>query len=98
RNPPPMGVSAAVRVAHTRADHLALADRYEAVARDMENKAEEHKRILAQFRKDPHDFPKAYMGENFENRTKRLIDVYERAADIDRKLAEAHREMADALK
>jgi len=90
----PMDMSVAVQSARTSADHQALADHYEAVARDMKNKAEEHRQILAQFRKDPHDYPKTYKGGSFEAHCKRLIDLYERAAEANRDMAEDHRQMA----
>ncbi|HYE36922.1 hypothetical protein [Methylocaldum sp.] len=90
----PMDMSVAVQSAKTGADHQALADHYEAVARDMENKAEEHRQILAEFRKDPHDYPREYKGGSFEAHCKRLIDIYERAAAANRDMAEDHRQMA----
>jgi hypothetical protein len=90
----PMGMTVPVQSAKTPADHQALADHYEAVARDMEQKAEEHKQILAQFRKDPHDFPKTYKAGSFEAHCERLIDIYERAAETNRDMAEDHRRMA----
>jgi len=91
----PMDMSVAVQSAKTSADHQALADHYETLARDMENRAEEHRQILAQFRKDPHDYPKSYLGGNFENHCKRLIDIYERAAEANRDMAEDHRQIAE---
>jgi hypothetical protein len=77
----PMDMTAAVQGAKTRADHEALAKHYEEVAAEMDAKVEEHKQILARFRKDPHDYPKEYLGGNFENHCQRLIDIYEKAAE-----------------
>jgi adenosine deaminase len=94
----PMDMTAAVHSAKTRADHEALADHYEAVAQEMNYKAEEHKRILADFRKDPHDYPKTYKGGNFESHCERLIDIYERAAEANRQMAEDHRQMAGGVR
>lgn len=97
-NPHSMDMTASVQSAKTKADHQALADHYEAVAKDMDNKGEEHKKILAQFLKDPHDYPKSYLGGNFENHCKRLINIYEQAADANREMAKMHRQMAQAAK
>ncbi|MVF21586.1 hypothetical protein [Methylocaldum sp. BRCS4] len=94
RSPHPMDMSVALQSAKTSADHQALADHYEAVAREMEQKAEEHRQILAQFLKDPHDYPREYKGGSFEAHCKRLIDIYERAAEANRDMAEDHRRMA----
>jgi hypothetical protein len=90
----PMDMSATVQSAKTRADHEGLAKHYEDVAADMDSKAEEHRQILAQFKKDPHDYPKTYMGGNFETHCKRLIDIYEKAAEANRNMAGMHRQMA----
>jgi hypothetical protein len=90
----PMDMTMALQSAKTPADHQALADHYEAVAKDMEQKAEEHRQILAQFRKDPHDYPREYKSGSFEAHCERLIDIYERAAEANRDMAEDHRRMA----
>lgn len=93
-NPHPMDMTVAVQSAKTKTDHEALAAHYEQAARDAEAKAEEHKQILAQFLKDPHDYPKSYLGGNFENHCKRLIDIYERAVEANLEMAKMHRQVA----
>jgi hypothetical protein len=92
--PHAMDMRAAVESAKTKADHEALAAHYEQAAKDAEAQAEEHKQILAEFRKDPHDYPKSAKAGNFESHCERLIDIYERAAVANREMAELHRQMA----
>jgi hypothetical protein len=94
-NPHPMDMSAAVQSAKTKADHEALAEHYEQSAKDAEAKVKEHKQILADFKKDPHDYPKTYLGGNFESHCIRLIHSYEQVAEVNREMAKMHRRMAD---
>jgi len=79
----------------TAADHAAIAAHYEDDAKLLREKAEEHKKILAEFLKDPHDYPKAYLSGNFENHCKRLIDVYNKGADESLEMAKMHRQIAE---
>jgi uncharacterized protein YukE len=90
----PLDMTVAVQNAKTSADHQSLADHYEAVAKDMKQKAEEHRQMLAQFRKHPHLFPREYKGGSFETHCERLIHIYEQAAEANRDMAEEHRRMA----
>lgn len=82
----------------TAADHAAVAAHYEADAELLRQKAEEHKKILADFLADPHDYPKTYLGGNFKNHCKRLIDLYSRAADESLQMAKMHRLIASGTK
>ncbi|MBS1212969.1 MAG: hypothetical protein H6R26_1586, partial [Proteobacteria bacterium] len=54
----------------------------------------EHQAMLADFKKDPHDYPKSYKGGNFESHCERMIDIYQRAAEANRDMAAMHRQMA----
>ena len=49
-NPHSMDMTQAVQSAKTRSDHDALAKHYEDAAKEMRAKAEEHKKMLAQYR------------------------------------------------
>jgi hypothetical protein len=84
--------------AETRAEHEALAERYERAANDMETKAEEHRKALQGYEKHPYTFPREEQAREFETHNERLIDIYRRAAESNRRLAEAHRQMAAAAK
>jgi hypothetical protein len=97
-NPHPMDMTVAVQSAKTRADHEALAAHYEQAAKDAEAKVEEHQQILAAFKKDPHDYPKTYLGGNFESHCMRLIHSYEQAAEANREMAKMHRRIAEESK
>lgn len=48
-NPHPMEMSQAIQSAKTHADHEALATHYEDAAKQMRAKADEHKKLLAQY-------------------------------------------------
>ncbi|QSA98096.1 hypothetical protein [Methylococcus sp. EFPC2] len=93
-NPHPMDMTVAVQSAKTKTDHEALAAHYEQAAKEADAMVEEHQQILADFKKDPHDYPKSYLGGNFESHCQRLIDIYERAAAENREMAKMHRQMA----
>ena len=48
-NPHPMDMTQAVQNAQTRSDHVVLAEHYEEAAKEMQLKAEEHKKLLSQY-------------------------------------------------
>jgi len=90
-NPHPMDMSQAVQSAESKADHEALAKHYDEAADEMQLKVDEHKKLLSQYES------KAYLygrqAEDFKAHCLRLIDVYEKAVDSNRKMAEMHRQM-----
>jgi hypothetical protein len=82
----------------TPADHAAIAAHYEEDAKALREKAEEHKKILADFLKDPHDYPRTYLGGNFENHCNRLIELYTEAAEESLAMAKMHRQIAEGAR
>lgn len=88
-------VKALLQSPKTPADHAAIAAHYEEDAKALRQKAEEHKKILAEFLKDPHDYPKTYLSGNFENHCRRLIDLYTKGADESLEMAKLHRQIAE---
>jgi endonuclease III len=91
-NPHPMDMSQAVQSAETKADHEALAKHYDEAADEMQLKVDEHKKLLSQYES------KAYLygrqAEDLKTHCLRLVDVYEKAVESNRKMAEMHRGMA----
>jgi hypothetical protein len=51
-NSHPMDMTQAVQNAQTRSDHEALARHYEDVAKEMQGKADEHKKVLAHYERN----------------------------------------------
>jgi endonuclease III len=91
-NPYPMDMSQAVLNAESKTDHEALAKHYDEAADEMQVKVDEHKKLLNQYES------KAYLygrqAEDLKTHCLRLIDVYEKAVESNRKMAEMHRGMA----
>jgi len=90
-NSHPMDMSQAVQNATSKSDHEALAQHYEEVAKEMQIKVDEHKKLLSQYES------KAYLygrqAEDFKAHCLRLIDVYEKAAAENLEMAKMHRQM-----
>ncbi|MGR9035428.1 MAG: hypothetical protein ACU83O_02420 [Gammaproteobacteria bacterium] len=91
-NTHPMDMTQAVQNAKTKADHEALAQHYEEAAEEMQAKVDEHKEILAHYRREPWLWGRR--GESFEKHCQRLINDYEDAVQANRLMAEDHRAMA----
>jgi len=91
-NPHPMDMSQAVQNAESKADHEALAQHYEEAAKEMQLKVEEHKKILSQYEREPWLIGKQ-QATGFGVHCRRLIDVYEKAAEENLSMAKLHRQM-----
>jgi hypothetical protein len=91
RNPHPMDMSVAVRNAGTKADHEALAEHYEEVAKEMQLKVDEHKRLLSQYEAKSYLYGKRAL--DLKAHCRRLINIYENAAEENLEMAKLHREM-----
>ncbi|WP_340123441.1 hypothetical protein [Methylobacter svalbardensis] len=90
-NPHPMDMSQAVQNATSKADHEALAQHYEEAAKEMQLKADEHKKLLSQYRSKSYLYGR--QAEDFKAHCERLIDVYEKAAKENLEMAKMHRQM-----
>jgi hypothetical protein len=84
-----------VKTAKTKADHLALATKYEAIARDMQSKADEHRKLLSADTKRPYEVGRNVEDEEGHNQA--LADSYQKAADLNLKLAKSQRNIASQL-
>jgi|GEM_PF-5631309 len=91
-NPHPMDMGQPVQSAETKADHEALAQRYEEAAKAMQRKVEEHKKILSEYQRKPWLIGKQ-QATGFGVHCQRLIDVYEKAAEENLEMAKMHRRM-----
>jgi hypothetical protein len=84
------GYESAVQNATSKADHEALAQHDENVAKDMQL-ADEHKKLLSQYQSKSYLYGR--QAEDFKAHCARLIDVYEKAAEENPKTAKMHRQM-----
>jgi hypothetical protein len=93
--PEPLDIKSAIKKSETREVQTALADLYERTATQMLAKIEEHKALLSQYE------GKSYLYENRSRETielsQKLIEVYGRAAEENRKMARIHRDVAAQL-
>ena len=95
-NPHPMDMTQAIQSATTRSDQENLAKHYEDAAKEMQAKADEHKKLLAQYEAN-----KALYGKQAStliSHCQGLIRIYEQAAGENMAMAKSHREMAAEAK
>ena len=95
-NPHPMDMTQAVQSAKTRSDHDALARHYEDAAKEMRLKAEEHKKLLAQYETRKSLYGK--QAQSLISHCQGLIRIYEQGAAENTSMAESHRQMAAEAK
>ena len=91
-NPHPMDMTEAIRNAKTPGDHEALAKHYEDAAKEMQAKADEHKKQLAQYEARKTLYGK--QAQSLISHCQGLVRIYEQAAAENRSMAESHRQMA----
>ncbi|HVW65061.1 MAG TPA: hypothetical protein VHB01_08600 [Nitrosospira sp.] len=94
-NPHPMDMTSAVRNAKTSGDHNALAKHYEDVARDMDAKVQEHKKLLYEYETHPYYGKRA---QDLKAHCEVLIRSYKRAAEANMSMAKIHHQMAEETK
>ena len=90
-NPHPMDMTQAVQSAASKEDHAALAKHYEEAAKEMELKADEHKKLLSQYQSKSNIYGKQL--DSILGHCKMLINAYEKAAEANRSMAAMHRQM-----
>lgn len=95
-NSHPMDMSQAVQTAKTRADHEALAKHYEATAKEMQAKLQEHKKMYEEYEAHRQTYGKR--GLDMEAMCRAMIHFYEGAAKGNMDMANAHRKMAAEAK
>jgi hypothetical protein len=91
-NPHPMDMTQAVQNAQSPSDHEALAKHYEDAAKEMQAKAEEHRKSLAQYEARRNAYGK--QGVSLISHCQALVRSYEQAAAENRSMAESHRQIA----
>ena len=95
-NPHSMDMTRTVQSATTRSDHEALAKHYEDAAKEMRAKADEHKKMLAQY-----EARKSFYGKQSQSlisHCQGLMRIYEQATTENMNMAKSHREMAAEAK
>lgn len=108
--PHPMDMAQAIQNARTRSDHEALAKHYEDRAKEMREKTEEHKKLLARYeaigargegrRSHVVELDSIYskQGPSLISHCKNLVRLYEQAAAENMAMAKAHYETAAEIK
>ena len=91
-----MDMTRAVQNAKSAGDHDALSRHYDDAASDMAAKADEHKKLLAQYQSNKALYGK--QAQDLINHCQGLIRIYEQAAADNRAMAKSHREMAAEVK
>ncbi|WON73673.1 hypothetical protein [Nitrosospira sp. Is2] len=95
-DPRPADMTRAEKSAKTRADHIALANQYDEAAKALQAKAEAEKRELEEYINHA-----PYYGrqtEDLKEHSDALVRMYEEAAEKNRRMADAHRRMAEQAK
>ncbi|MBF6650974.1 MULTISPECIES: hypothetical protein [unclassified Methylobacter] len=90
-SPHPMDMSQAEENAKSKADHEAIAAHYEEVARDMQLKADEHKKLLRHYESKGYLYGKQAL--DLQAHCRGLINAYEKAAEENLEMAKLHRQM-----
>lgn len=90
-DPHPMDMSQAVESAESKADHEALAKHYEEAAKEMQLKADEHKKLLSHYEAKSYKYGR--QAQDFKAHCERLINDYEKAAEENLEMAKMHRQM-----
>lgn len=84
-----------VQNADTREAHNLLANHYEEIAKSMDADAEEERRMLEQYQRQPHKYGKQIL--DLKARSQAMVLDFEKAAQDSRKMAEYHRKFASDL-
>ena len=95
-NPHPMDMTRAVQSARSRSDHENLAQHYQDAAKDMQAKAAEHRKLLAQYEANKSFYGK--QASSLISHCQGLVRIYEQAAADNTGMAESHRQMAAEAK
>lgn len=91
-----MDMSQAVQRAKTRADHEALATRYEDAAKQMQAKVDEHKKALVYYQSVRGLLSR--QAQDLIDHCQGLIRAYEQATAANLSMATSHREIAAEAK
>ena len=91
-----MDMTEAIQNAKIRSDHETLAKHYEDAANEMQEKAADHKKMLAKYEANKVLYSKQY--QSLISHCQGLVRIYEQAAAENRSMAESHRQMAAEAK
>jgi len=91
-NPHSMDMTQAAQSARSPGDHENLAKHYQDSAKEMQAKADEHKKLLAQYEANKALYAK--QASTLISHCQGLIRIYEQAAKENLAMADAHRQMA----
>jgi len=84
-----------IKSAKTKAEHEALASHYEMEAKELQDKAAEHKKMGEVYGAFPHHYKGA---ETYKQHCDSIASDYEKAAEETLALAKLHRQMAEEAK
>jgi len=94
--PHPMDMTSAIRSAKSSADYEALARHYEDAAKTMQAKADQQKRMLAEYQE--HGYYYGRQTEDLIEHSQALVRVYQEAADANMNMAHYHHRLAEDVK
>jgi len=94
--PHPMDMTSPIRNAKTSADHEALARHYEDAAKSMQAKADQQKKMLAEYQ--AHGYYYGRQTEDLIEHSQALVRMYEEAAEENNNLAHYHHRLAEDAK
>ena len=83
-----------VQTAETMAAHSSLAEHYEDIARTMDDDAAEERKLLNAYNAAPHKYGKNIL--DIRARSEAMVRDFELAAEESRKMANYHRQLANA--
>ena len=95
-NPHSMDMTQAVQSAKTRSDHESLAKHYEDAGKEMQAKAAEHKKMLAQY--EARKSLNGKQAQSLISHCQGLVRIYEQAGAENMNMAESHRQLAAEAK
>lgn len=92
----PMDMTQAIENAKTPADHEALAQHYEEVAKEMKSEVERHEKLLDKYETNRHLYGR--LGVYLRDHSNYLIHLYTEAEKTNKEMAESHRKIAAEMK
>ena len=94
--PQPSNIASGIRSAKTSADHEAVARQYDDLAKGMQARAEQQKRMLEEYNR--HAYYYGRQTEDLIEHTEALVRVHQEGADAYSNLAHYHRLLAEDAK
>lgn len=89
-------ISEAEAKAKTKFDHIGLAEYYEKEAKAMNEKLEEQRKLLEEYKNHSEYYGRE--GQDFQSHHEALLRKYTKAVERNKEMAASHRRMAEKIK